>query len=84
MEGNNPLGYRVFSLKLLRGLAENGLGQLDLLAKLCLLGRMIRRDRAAIERLGGSPTPGVFGQLGHFLKVFLPFSLHSLGLALAV
>src|SRR6516164_10414466 len=83
VERNNPLGYRFISLKLLLGLAHNGLGQLDLLQKRLLeLGRLSRyRTPKRLESLAAL-LHGLFGQLGYFLKYFssLRFALLGVGL----
>src|SRR5262245_29073053 len=83
VERNDPLGYRFISLKLLLGLAHNGLRQFNLLKKLLLeLGRLLRyRTLKRLESLA-AVLHGLFGKLGHFLKYFssLRFTFFGVGL----
>jgi hypothetical protein len=72
VERIDPLGDRLLSLKLLLGLAENGLSELDLLPKPLLeLNRRIGCART--QRLDGFAAllHGVFGQLGHLREFFV-------------
>jgi hypothetical protein len=86
VERIDPLADRLLSLKLLLGLAENGLSELDLLPKPLLeLNRRIgMRKDATLGRLCGSAPWCVLASSATFLRIFRPFSLRSLGLALAV
>src|SRR5437870_2137184 len=64
MEGDDPLRYRLLSLKLLLGLAQNSLGQLDLLSKLFSHLDRFLRSRAG-EGLKGLAAllDGMLGEL---------------------
>jgi hypothetical protein len=79
VERNEALRDRLLPLKLLLGLAENCLGQFNLLNKLLLeLGGLIRtaqrfKGRAALLQ-------GMLGKLGHFLEQFSSFLLALLGI----
>ena len=82
---NDPLGDRLLSLKLLLGLAENGLSQLDLFAKPLLeLNRTIGCERPSAWKALPLCSIVCLASQATFLRIFRPFSLRSLGLALAV
>src|SRR2546427_6929320 len=80
MEGDNPLRYRLLPLKLLIGLAQNSLGQLDLLSKLFSRLDRLLRSRAA-EGLKGLAAllDGMLGELGRRFKNFAPLFIALLG-----
>src|ERR1700751_1727238 len=68
---NNPIGYRLLALKLLLGLLEKGLCQLDLLTQaLCKLGRLrlIGRRTAQGLKYLAALLETVGGELGYFFK----------------
>src|SRR5712692_1786308 len=80
VEGNDPLRYRLLSLKLLLGLAQNSLGQLDLLSKLFSGLDRFLRSRAA-EGLKGFAAllHRMLGELGRSFKNFSSRLLARLG-----